>query len=83
MSARKIEAKMEVKDLHMEVDKKEFALALKTWRLRQGYSQTKVAELFGLSRWTILKIEQAKPIAWETAYRAFAKLSHYLTKEVL
>lgn len=79
---KKIEVNMERQDLTMQADVKEFAMALKTWRLRQGYSQEEVGKMFGLSRWTIIKIEQAKPIKWETAYRAFAKLSYYLQKEV-
>lgn len=78
---KKIEVNMERQDLTMQADVKEFAMALKTWRLRQGLSQEKVGQMFGLSRWTIIKIEQAQPIKWETAYRAFAKLSFYLQKE--
>lgn len=78
---KKIEVNMERQDLTMQTDVKEFAMALKTWRLRQGLSQEKVGQMFGLSRWTIIKIEQAKPIKWETAYRAFAKLSYYLQEE--
>lgn len=76
-----IEAKMERNGLTMEADVNEFALALKTWRLRQNLTQKQVGEKFGLSRFTIMRIEQAKPVSWETAYRAFAKLSSALSKE--
>lgn len=65
----------------MEVDKNEFALALKTWRLRQGLLQREVAEKFGCSRYTIMKAENAKTVTWEMAYRLFAKLAAELKKE--
>lgn len=78
---KKIEAKMERNGLTMETDVNTFALALKTWRLRQNLTQKQVGEQFGLSRFTIMRIEQAKPVSWETAYRAFAKLSEALSKE--
>ena len=79
---KKIEVKMERQGLTMESDRNDFAMALKTWRLRQGKSQKEVGEMMGLSRWTIIKLEQAKDVTWETAYRAFAKLSYYLQEEV-
>ena len=78
---KKIEAKMERKGITMEADVNEFALALKTWRLRQNLTQKQVGEQFGLSRFTIMRIEAAKPVSWETAYRAFAKFSAALSKE--
>lgn len=81
MKMKKVEAKMERQGLTMQADVEDFAMALKTWRLRQGYSQAQVGNMFGLSRWSIMKMEAAKPIAWETAYRAFAKLSYYLQEE--
>lgn len=78
---KKIEAKMERQNLTMRTDVEQFALALKTWRLRQGKTQKEVAEMFGLSRFTIIRLEQARPTSWETAYRAFAKLSQQLETE--
>lgn len=78
---KKIEAKMERNGLTMETDVNTFALALKTWRLRQNLTQKQAGEKFGLSRFTIMRIEAAKPVSWETAYRAFAKLSEALSKE--
>ena len=79
---KNIEVKMERQGLTMEADRNEFAMALKTWRLRQGLSQAEVGQMMGLSRWTIIKLEQAQNVTWETAYRAFAKLSYYLQEEV-
>lgn len=72
---------MERRGLTMKADVNDFALALKTWRLRQNLTQAQVGEKFGLSRFTIMRIEQAKPVSWETAYRAFSKLAAALSKE--
>lgn len=72
---------MEAKGVTMETDKQEFALALKTWRLRQGLTQRQVAERFGVSRYTIMRAERAGAITWMMAYRLFAKLSDELRNE--
>lgn len=66
----------------MECDKNEFALALKTWRLRQGLTQKEAGQKFGCSRYTIMRAENAKQVTWEMAYRLFAKLAYELRKEV-
>lgn len=79
----KIVVKMKQKGLEMDVNKEEFALALKTWRLRQGLTQAEVGERWGCSRWTIMRAEKAKNLTWEMAYKMFAKLSRELTKESL
>lgn len=76
-----IQVTMEAKGVTMETDKQEFALALKTWRLRQGLTQRQVAERFGVSRYTIMRAERAGAITWMMAYRLFAKLSDELSKE--
>lgn len=67
----------------MEADKNEFALALKTWRLRSGLTQSQVAEKWGCSRFTIMRAENARTVTWEMAYRLFAKLSNELKEEQL
>lgn len=67
--------------LEMDIDREKFAMALKTWRLRQGLTQAAVGEMWGCSRYTILRAESAKGITWEQAYRLFAKLSDELRKE--
>jgi transcriptional regulator with XRE-family HTH domain len=59
----------------------EFALALKTWRLRQAYTQEEVGNLFGCSRYTIIRAESGKKLSWETTYRLISKLAYYLQKE--
>lgn len=77
-----IKVEMKPKGLAMDVDKNEFALALKTWRLRQGLTQRQVGERFGCSRYTVMRAENAKEVTWEMAYRLFAKLANELKKEV-
>lgn len=76
-----IKVEMKPAGISMEVDKQEFALALKTWRLRNGLTQKQVGERWGCSRYTILRAEGAKNLTWEMAYRLFAKLSNELRKE--
>lgn len=78
---KKIQVKMEQKGLTMEADKEQVAMALKTWRLRQGLTQQQVADMWGMSRFTIMRVENAKNITWMMAYKIFAKLSNELKKE--
>lgn len=80
---KKIEVKMERVGLTMDIDKEAFAVALKTWRLRNGLTQAQAGEKWGLSRYTIMRAESGKNITWETAYRMFARLSDELRKEGL
>lgn len=77
-----IKVEMKPQGLSMECDKNEFALALKTWRLRQGLTQEQAGQRFGCSRYTIMRAENARQVTWEMAYRLFAKLSNELRKEV-
>lgn len=76
-----IKVEMKPVGLAMDVDKNEFALALKTWRLRQGLTQREAGERFGCSRYTIMRAESARNVTWEMAYRLFAKLAQELRKE--
>lgn len=76
-----IKVEMKPNGIEMECDKNEFALALKTWRLRSGLTQQQVAEQWGCSRYTIMRAENAKQVTWEMAYRLFAKLAGELRKE--
>lgn len=78
---KKIEVKMERVGLAMDIDKEAFAVALKTWRLRNGLTQAEAGKKWGLSRYTIMRAESGKNITWETAYRMFARLSEELRKE--
>ena len=76
-----IKVEMKPLGLTMEVDRNEFALALKTWRLRHGYTQKQVAQKWGCSRYTIMRAEGGRDVSWEMAYRLFARLSDELRKE--
>lgn len=71
------------KGLDVEIDRQEFALTLKTYRLRHNLTQAQLGQRFGCSRFLILKAETAKPISWESAYKLFNRLSHELSKEQL
>lgn len=75
--------KLELKPVgtKMEADQQQFALALKTWRLRNHYTQRKAGEIIGVSRWTIIRVEAAKDVSWESLYRIFAFLSKALQEE--
>lgn len=74
---------MKQNGLTMEADRNEFALALKTWRLRSGLTQRQVGQMFGCSRYTIMRAENAQAVTWEMAYRLFARLSDELRKEAV
>lgn len=67
--------------ISVDINKREFALALKTWRYRNGYTQKKAGELLGCSRYTIMRAEWGDRISWQTAYRMFAKLARELEME--
>ncbi len=67
--------------LSIEIDRQEFALALKTWRLRSALTQKQLAERWQTNRFAIIKAEGAKPLSWEIAYKLFAKLSKELRNE--
>ena len=78
---KQIKCTMKAKNLTMECDRKEFALAVKTWRLRAGLTQQQVARRWGVSRFTIMRAERARALTWEMAYRLFNKLSYELEHE--
>lgn len=78
---KKIEVKMERKGLEVDIDKEAFAMALKTWRLRNNLTQRQAGERMGCSRYTIIRAESARNITWEQAYKLFARLSEELRKE--
>lgn len=79
---KQIKVSMKAKGLTMECDRQEFALALKTWRLRAALTQSAVARRWGVSRFTIMRAEAGRSITWEMAYRLFNQLSHELENEV-
>lgn len=76
-----IKVEMKQNGLAMDVNKEDFAMALKTWRLRQGLTQRQVGERWGCSRFSVMRAENAKNVTWEIAYKLFAKLAAELRKE--
>lgn len=67
--------------LSVDIDRKEFALELKTWRLRQELTQQQVADRWGVARFLITRAECAHPLSWARAYRLFNHLSKELRNE--
>lgn len=67
--------------LRVETNREDFALELKTWRLRMNLTQAQVGARFGVSRYTIIRAENAQELSWEMAYRLFALLSKELKNE--
>ena len=67
--------------LKLDINRQEFALELKTWRLRNGHTQAYIATKWGCSRYTIMRAEQGKNITWEMAYRLFMHLLNELKNE--
>lgn len=78
---KQIKVEMKRQGLDMEINQQDFAMALKTWRLRQGLTQSEVGNRWGCSRFTIIRAERAKNVTWEMAYKLFAKLAAELEKE--
>lgn len=72
---------MKRRGLRMETNREEFALELKTWRLRMNLTQAQAGARFGVSRYTIIRAERAQELSWEMAYRLFALLSKELKDE--
>lgn len=70
-----------IKGVAMECDREQFALALKTWRIRNGLTQKEAGARLGVSRWTIIAAEKSRTITWETTYKLFAGLSKELEDE--
>lgn len=78
-----VKVEMKPEGLTMQIDIEAFALALKTYRLRNGLTQKQMGEKWGVSRYTIIRAESGKCISWQQAYRMFARLSKDLHEEKL
>lgn len=78
-----ITVNVEPRGLEMDIDRERFALALKTWRLRQNLTQSEVGLRWGCSRYTINRVENGKPTSWMVAYKLFAHLAEELRKEAI
>lgn len=77
-----ITLKMEQQGLKMVTDKEQFAVALKTWRIRQGLTQQQLADKWGVSRYSILRAEGAKEIGWIAIYRMFNQMAAEMREEI-
>lgn len=78
---KKIKVDFKRDGIKMDTDREDFALALKTYRLRVGKTQRDLAKDWGTSRYTIMRAEAAKPISWMQAYKLFARLAEDLRAE--
>lgn len=76
-----VTASMERKGLEMTTDQEQFAMAIKTYRLRHNLTQAQLGKQWGVSRYTILRAERCKTVNWTTTYRLFAMLAEALRKE--
>lgn len=65
----------------IEINKKELARELLTWRLRTGRTQEQAAKEFGLSRYSIMRAESEKYISISTAYRISVNLNRAIREE--
>lgn len=64
--------KLERQGTDLVTNQEEFAVALKTWRVRNGLTQAELAAKAGLSRYTIMRVEKASRLAdWKTLYKLF------------
>lgn len=78
---KKIKVNFKRDGIKMDTDRNEFALALKTYRLRTGKTQRDLAQEWGTSRYTIMRAEAAKDISWMQAYKLFSHLAKDLEQE--
>lgn len=53
-------------------NREDFAVAVKTWRIRHGMTQKELAAAAGISRYTIMRVENASnETSWITMYKLF------------
>lgn len=81
METGTITIEMKRDGLEMVTDREQFAMALKTWRIRQGLTQAQLGKRWGISRYTIMDAERARPLTWRSVYRMFNQLAEELRKE--
>ena len=77
----RLTVKPEKRGLTIQINKERFALALKTYRLRNGLTQEQLAKKWKMSRWSILRVEKCHEISWEQAYIIYNLLMDELQKE--
>lgn len=67
--------------IKMEADVEELAIQLKTYRLRAGLTQRQLSEQWGVSRYTLIRIENAYEVGWPTLYKVANKLITAVAEE--
>jgi hypothetical protein len=67
----------------IQIDKQALAVELATWRLRTARTPQEAADLFGVSRYSILRVENCKDIGLAMAYRISAALAKAIREEQL
>lgn len=67
--------------LTLTADRADVSIAIKTYRLRQDLTQEQLAEKWNISRYTIMRLEAARPVSWEMTYKVWARLSEDLANE--
>lgn len=67
--------------LTLTADRADVSIAIKTYRLRQNLTQEQLADKWNISRYTIMRLEAARPVSWEMTYKVWARLSDDLTQE--
>lgn len=81
MTKKKIKLTMVQEGPTYQVNKDEMALAVKTYRLRNGLTQRALGDKWHISRYTIMAVEAGKNISWMMAYKIFAALAADLRQE--
>ena len=76
-----IKPTIERRGLTMETDAQELAVSLKTYRLRQGLSLPKLGELWGVSRYSLMRIEAGKHVSWMMMYKVANQLIKSIQNE--
>lgn len=72
-----VRPKVNVPERHVEIDRNEMALAIKTWRAEKRMTQQQLADALGIHRATLSKAENGQVINWLVAYRIY----NYLQQE--
>lgn len=65
----------------IDIDKQELAQELVTWRLRSGLTQSQAGDKFGVSRYSIMRLENMQYIGIAQAYRISAALVKAIREE--
>ena len=69
---KELTIKLEHHGSDLVTNREDFAIAVKTWRVRQGMTQRELAKATGLSRFTIMRVENAsRETSWITVYKLF------------